>query len=95
MDWQSAFNTAMALVAFLGGWMIKWIGDSLKSLKDSNKEMKDNIQKIEVLVAGEYVKKTDLEKATDLYNAALKEFSASLREQLTRIEDKLDNKADK
>lgn len=74
---------------------MKWLGDSLKSLRTTNESMAEKIQNIELLVAGQYAKKDDLDKATTFYREALKEFSSGLSKQLQRIEDKLDNKADK
>jgi hypothetical protein len=58
--------------------------DSINSLKKTDGELADKVQHIEVLVAGSYVKRDDLDK---LANA--------LFTKLDRIEFKVDGKADK
>lgn len=84
MDLQIAFNIAIALVAGLGGWVLKWIGESLKNLRDTNTTLADKVQLIEVLMVGNYARREDLDK---LANAIFT--------KLDRIESKLDNKQDK
>jgi hypothetical protein len=84
VDIQIAFNIAVALVAFLGGWVLNSLKDSISQLKKTDGELADKVQHIEVLVAGSYVKRDDLDK---LANA--------LFTKLDRIELKVDGKADK
>lgn len=84
MDAQSAFNIALSLVAFLGGWVLNSLRDSIRALQKSDGEIADKVQHIEVLVAGSYVKRDDL-----------KELSTALFNKLDKIELKLDGKADK
>jgi len=84
MDIQIAFNIALSLVAFLGGWVLNSLRDSIKFLQKSDTELADKMQKIEVLVAGVYVKKDDIDKLSNAIFA-----------KLDRIEDKLDGKVDK
>lgn len=85
MDTQAAFNVALSLVAFLGGWVLNSLRDSIKSLQKSDSELADKVQKIEVLVADQYVKRNDLDQLS----------TAIIFTKLDRIEDKLDGKVDK
>lgn len=84
MDLQMAFNIAVALIAFLGGWVMNNLRDSMNNLRDADAALTSKVQAIEVLVAGEYVKKDDMEKLID-----------AVFKKLDRIEDKIDQKADK
>lgn len=84
MDLQSAFNLILGLVAFLGGYVLKSINDSLKALQVTDTILSDKVQKIEVLVAGEYVKHSDLDRLT-----------IALFAKLDKISDKIDLKADR
>ncbi|CAB5145038.1 hypothetical protein UFOVP147_46 [uncultured Caudovirales phage] len=84
MDTQTAFNIVLSLVAFLGGWVLNSLRDSIKALQKTDAELADKVQHIEVLVAGQYVKRDDLEK-----------LSTALFNKLDKIEMKLDGKADK
>jgi hypothetical protein len=84
MDIQTAFNIVLSIVAFLGGWVLNSLRDSIKSLHTSDSALADKVQHIEVLVAGSYVKREDIDKLT-----------SALFSKLDRIEIKLDAKADK
>ena len=61
---------------------IMW--DSLQGLQRQDRELADKVSKIEVLVAGEYVKKDDFDRVIE-----------RLFDKLDHIELKIDNKADK
>jgi hypothetical protein len=84
MDFQVGFNLAIALVAFLGGWVLNSLRASIDSLQKADTSLTTKVQAIEVLVAGSYVKRDDLDKLT-----------SALFAKLDKIEAKLDGKADK
>lgn len=84
MDYQVLFNVAGSLAAFMGGWWMKVLHDSVKELQAMDKELASKVNNIEILVAGSYVKKDEF---NNLANA--------LFAKLDRIEDKLDRKVDK
>lgn len=88
MDAQTIFNVLVGLIAFLGAWVLNSLRDSIKSLQSSGSELSTKVQAIEVLVAGQYVTRTDMDKNIDKLGTAL--FT-----KLDRIELKLDTKADK
>jgi hypothetical protein len=84
MDTQTAFNIVLSLVAFLGGWVLNSLRDSIASLHKSDTALADKVQHIELLVAGTYVTRNDLDKLTQ-----------ALFTKLDKIESKLDSKVDK
>lgn len=84
METQTAFNITLSLVAFLGGWVLNSLRESIRSLHQSDAELADKVQRIEVLVAGQYVKRDDFGKLSD-----------ALFAKLDKIDAKLDKKADK
>lgn len=84
MDFQFAFNMALGLIAFLGGYVLKSFADTIKSLQSADASLTDKVQRIEVLVAGEYVKHSDFDKMTN-----------ALFSKLDKISDKIDSKQDK
>lgn len=81
---QWILNGAMGLLAMLFGYLLKGIKDTLQDLQRRDIVLADKVQAIEVLVAGDYVKRTELVSHLD-----------KLAQTLERIEDKLDRKADK
>lgn len=84
MDFQVGFNVAIALVAFLGGWVLNSLRASIDSLQKADTSLTSKVQAIEVLVAGSYVKRDDMDK-----------LATALFAKLDKIEAKLDGKADK
>ena len=91
MEAQTLINILIGACGALIGWVLKSIRESIRDLQSMHKdlteadnELADKVQKIEVLVAGTYVKRDDLDK-----------LSIALFNKLDKIESKLDGKADK
>ena len=83
-DSQTYFNVAILIFGGLGGWILNNLSGSIKSLQVTDSELTTKLQSVEVLVAGSYVKRDDLDK-----------LSAALFAKLDKIDSKLDGKADK
>jgi hypothetical protein len=81
---QWIVNSLFTIVGLLGGWVLNNIQKALKDLQIADTILADKVHHIDVLVAGQYVKKDELEK-----------LSFALFSKLDRIEAKLDSKADK
>lgn len=77
MDWQLMINLAGGAVLTAIGWWCREIWDSVKKLKE-------DIQKIEVDLPNNYVKKAEINTRLDKIDSVLE-----------RIFDRLDGKADK
>ena len=84
MDFQDAFNILIGFVMTIFGWFLRVSWDSLKSLQEQDRALADKVARIEVLVAGEYVKKDEFDRAIE-----------RLFDKLDHIEMKIDSKADK
>ena len=84
METQSLINAGLGLIAFMGGWILRNLQESMKSLRDSDDKLASKVQAIEVLVAGQYIKREDFDKTV-----------AALFSKLDRIDSKLDNKMSK
>lgn len=81
---QTLFNLVVSLAAFFGGYVLNSLKTTIEHLQQADKELTDKIQSIEVLVAGNYVKRDDMER-----------LSQAIFSKLDRIERKLDGKVDK
>lgn len=84
MNEQQFFNVAFAIIGALGGWWMRVMWQSLKELEQQDSKLTDKVSSIEVLVAGHYVKRDDMNR--DI---------ATIFAKLDRIEDKINKKADK
>lgn len=81
---QTLFNLVVSVAAFFGGYVLNGLKTAIDHLQQVDKELTDKIQSIEVLVAGNYVKRDDMER-----------LSQAIFSKLDRIERKLDGKVDK
>jgi len=81
---QNLFNIVVGIAGALGGWWLKAMRESLKELQQADTLLVDRVSAMEVLVAGTYVRRDDLEKLAD-----------AIFKKLDRIEDKVDLKQDK
>jgi len=81
---QTLFNYALALCGALGGWVLKVIWDAVKDLQSADKVLVEKVNTIEILIAGNYMSKSDFDK-----------IAIAIFAKLDKIEDKLDKKADK
>lgn len=84
MSEQELINYLLGGVLAVFGWWAKGLQSSLAALRDADNALTSKVSAIEVLVIGEYVKRSELEKLTEAIFA-----------KLDRIEDKLDSKVDR
>lgn len=84
MDVQTIINILIGLAGTLGGWVLNSLKASIDDLRKADMSLTDKVQQIELLVAGTYVKRDDMDK-----------LGAALFAKLDKIEAKLDGKADK
>jgi hypothetical protein len=78
MDGQTAFNLAIGIISFLGGWVVKNLQDSMKALQSADERLASKVQAIEVLVAGQYIKREDFDRTIDALFAKLDKIDAKL-----------------
>ena len=84
MEFQTLFNTAVSGLLLLAGWVLRVLWDSLKQLQRDDRELADKVNKIEVLVAGQYIKRDEFDRVVERLFA-----------KLDQIELKIDGKMDK
>lgn len=82
--YEVLFKIAVAVAGFLGGWVLNRVTASVEGLQKADKDLTTKVQAIELLVAGQYVRRDDFDK-----------ISAEMFRKLDKIYDKLDGKADK
>lgn len=84
MEWQTAFDVAIMLVAFLGGHILRGLSGAVLDLQRKDAELLQEVHQVHLLVAGDYVKRVEFKNSVD-----------GIFESLRRIEDNLNAKADK
>lgn len=84
MDWQTAFDIAIVLVGFLGGYILRGISGAILDLQKKDEVLLQEVHQVHLLVAGDYVKRVEFKSSVD-----------GIFESLRRIEDNLSGKADK
>lgn len=81
---QILFNIVLTIAAGLGGWILNNIWKAVTDLQAADTKLTEKVSGIEVLVAGQYIKRDETQRLFDAVFA-----------KLDRIENKLDGKADK
>lgn len=84
MDAQTLINILFACAGAMGGWILNNLKTSIEALQKADSTLADKVQHIEVLVAGTYVKRDDLDKVTSVVHL-----------RFDKIEEKLDKLAEK
>ena len=81
MDFQDGFNVVLTAFGFVCGFLLKSVWEAVKDLQNADKELVTRISEVEVLVAGSYIKREDMES-----------ISRAIFSKLDRIDAKLDTK---
>ena len=83
-EMQSIFNIVAGISGFLGAFLMRGQWESIKDLQKAHAELAKKHAETEVLVAGNYAKRDDVER-----------LGQAIFNKLDKIENKLDQKADK
>ena len=81
MDFQDAFNISLVVIGAAGSFLLKSVWDAIKDLQMADGKLIERVGGIEVLVAGQYMKREDMNV-----------ISRALFEKLDKIDCKLDQK---
>ena len=81
---QQLFNIVIGVAGALGGWWMKAMWEGLKDLQKTDHELTQQVNNLQVLVAGQYMRRDEFDNV-----------SRAIFAKLDRIEDKLDKKVDK
>jgi hypothetical protein len=87
-DWQALFNVIIGVLGAAGGWWLNTLWVAMTELQHADKDLADKVGKIEVLVAGDYVRKDEFVHRFDAMEARI--FT-----KLDAIEFGLNSKADR
>ena len=88
IDPQTMFNAFVAIVGAAGGWWLNTVWKAVSELQRQDRELADKLGKVEVLVAGDYVRKEEFHSRVDA-------MEGRLIQKLDRIDAKLEGKVDK
>lgn len=84
MEFQTFFDAGITLLGFLGGWILNSLTKSIDKLQIRDGELTKEVHDVHILVAGDYIKRTEFKDSID-----------GIFESLRRIEDMISAKADK
>jgi len=88
VDWQHLFNIVIGIFGAAGGWWLNTVWKSVNELHAQDQKLAEKVGRIEVLVAGDYVRKDEFAQRMD-------SLEARLVRKLDQIDGKLDGKVDK
>tara|TARA_B100001059_G_scaffold175927_1_gene176340 strand:- start:730 stop:984 length:255 start_codon:yes stop_codon:yes gene_type:complete len=81
---QGMINTIITVSGGVVGWILKTLWDSVRMLEKTDDMIIEKVNRVEVLVAGEYIRREEFENGVQ-----------RLFVKLDQIEAKIDQKADK
>lgn len=84
MDYQILFNIVYAAAGALCGFILNNLWQAMKDLQTADRALTDKVAQIEVLVAGQYVKRDTFDAKVD-----------ALFNKLDQMESKFDTKLDR
>jgi hypothetical protein len=88
MGAQELFNVFVGIVGAAGGWWLNTVWKAVSDLQRQDRELAEKLSKVEVLVAGDYVRKDEFHQRVDA-------MENRLVRKLDMIDSKLDGKVDK
>lgn len=84
METQTIVNVLLSVCGVVVGFLVKSLWDRVDSLVSADTKLTEKVNAIEVLVAGTYVKKDELER-----------YMAAIFAKLDRMMEKLEHKQDR
>lgn len=81
VDFQTAFNILLGAFSGLAGWLLNNLYQSMRDLTKVDADLSTKVQAIEVLVAGNYIKRAEFDQKID-----------ALFRKLDDIDEKLDRR---
>ena len=88
MGAQEIFNLFVGIVGAAGGWWLNTVWKAVSDLQRQDRDLADKLGRVEVLVAGDYVRK-------DEFHSRIDAMEGRLVRKLDQIEGRLDGKVDK
>lgn len=84
MDSQTVINIAFGALGALLGGMLKAVWDAVKDLQASDKTILKDVSELQVLVAGQYVKREEFDKMISALFAKLDKIDAKLDAKMNK-----------
>ncbi len=81
VSYQLMFNLAVGVAGALGGWTLNTLWNAVKDLQRDDKQLTEKVNNIEVLVAGKYVTRDEM-------NILMREVYTRLDKILDRVGQK-------
>lgn len=85
VDFQVLFNIAMGLLGGIFGWLLNSIWREIKDLQANEKKTSSEIAAINVLVAGDYVKKSEFTRVMDKLFDKLDDISKQINSKQDKV----------
>lgn len=81
VDFQTAFNVLLVAFSALAGWLLNNLTQSMRDLTRADANLAIKVQNIELLVAGNYIKRDEFDSKIN-----------AVFHKLDKIEEKLDRR---
>ena len=85
MDYQILFNVFFAIAGALAGFILNNLWQAMKELQRADAAMVNKIGAVEVLVAGQYVKRDTFDAKVDALFTKLDQMDSKFESKLDRV----------
>lgn len=85
MDYQVLFNIVLGAFSALVGWQMRNLYQSLKELSAADKELILKVSSLEVLVAGQYVTRSEFNNKIDAFFEKLDSIDTKLDARISSL----------
>ena len=85
VDFQVLFNIAMAGLGGIFGWLLNSIWQEIKELQSNEKKTTAEIAAINIVVAGDYVKKSEFTRVMDKLFDKIDDISKQINSKADRV----------
>lgn len=90
MDYQVLFNISVGIIGTIGGWFLHTFYGSIRELQKADFRLNEEIHKVSLIIAGDYVKKADLEKFEESMVQQLRILDEKIEKRIERMEEKFE-----
>lgn len=81
---QTGFNVVVGVLMMIFGWLLNTLYTTIRDLQQADEKLTDKVNRVEVLVAGNYPTRSEFDAKVD-----------ALFDKLDKIDAKLDRKVDR
>jgi hypothetical protein len=95
LDVNTLFTALVGLITAVLGWYVRSMKDSIDALHKADQELTKEVNKLNVLVVGDYVRQSHMTEFRSEVISRLNDISGDVRQGFKEVYERIERKADK